>query len=311
MSKKLLYLFGILATILIGTWLYVNFCCNCCTVECITVEENKNGNTKSKSETTSTPLIKTNGFSFSLPNLNYNCNDNFNFSSSNFNLLLPVSDSIELGISKLKAALEKNNSKFKVTGFYKSDEKNNSIFPNLGLARANAVKNYLVQKGILENNIEISDELHEDLIVKNDTLFGPVYFGWLKEDIVASEGKDWNAAKRTINATPLTLYFDTGQSTISLTQSQKQKIAAIVEYVNHVEGSKISITGHTDNNPGVRHTNQYYSEERAAFVKKYFVSNGIPVAKIEASGKGEIQPIADNSTEEGRAKNRRTEIIVK
>jgi len=311
MSKKLLYLFGILATILIGTWLYVTFCCNCCTVESITAEEDKNGNTKSKSETTSTHLVKTNGFSFSLPNLNYNCNDNFNFSSSNFNLLLPVSDSIELGISKLKTTLEKSNSKFKVTGFYKSDEKNNSIFPNLGLARANAVKNYLVQKGILENNIEISDELHEDLIVKNDTLFGPVYFGWLKEDNVTSEGKDWNAVKRTINATPLTLYFNTGQSTISLTQSQKQKIAAIVEYVNHVEGSKISITGHTDNDLGVRHTNQYYSEERATFAKKYFVSNGIPAAKIEASGKGEVQPIADNSTEEGRAKNRRTEITVK
>ena len=61
----------------------------------------------------------------------------------------------------------------------------------------------------------------------------------------------------------------------------------------------------------MRHTNQYYSEQRAQFAKAYFVSNGIPENKIEVSGKGELQPIADNSTEVGRAKNRRTEITIK
>lgn len=308
MSKKLLYLLGILATILIGTWLYVTFCCNCCKVGSDTSQDS----TASPEE--NVPVFNSNysnGFSFKSPDLSFKCNDNFNFLSSNFNILLPVSDSINFGISKLKEVLEKTPSKFNITGFYSSKEKNNSIFPNLGLARANAIKNYLVEKGIPESKLEVFDKLKEDIIVENDTLFGPLNFEWVTYDAKVKDGKDWNVIKSTINANPLTLYFKTGQSSINLTQQQKERIAAIVDYLNHVEGSKISIVGHTDNQPGVRNTNQFYSEERAKFAKKYFISNGIVETKIEASGKGESQPIADNATEEGKAKNRRTEVTIK
>lgn len=307
MSKKLLYLLGILATILIGTWLYVTFCCNCCKVGAVTSEESTaspEGNVVVSNSNYS------NGFGFKSPDLSFTCNDNFNFLSSNFNVLLPVSDSIDLGISKLKEVLEKTPSKFNITGLFSSKEKNTSIFPNLGLARANAVKNYLVEKGIPESKLEVFGKLKEDIIVGNDTLFGSLNFEWLTYDAKVKDGKDWIAIKKAINANPLTLYFKTGQSFINLTQQQKQKIAEVVDYLNHVEGSKISIVGHTDNQPGVRNTNQYYSEERAKFAKKYFVSNGIPEDKIIASGKGESNPIADNATEAGRAKNRRTEITI-
>ncbi|NJM78737.1 MAG: OmpA family protein [Flavobacterium sp.] len=252
-----------------------------------------------------------NGFSFKSPDVSFSCQDNFNFLASNFSILLPVSDSINIGISKLKETLDKTPSKFNITGFYTSKEKNTSIFPNLGLARANAVKNYLVENGIPENKLELFDQLKEDLTLKNDTLFGPVNFEWLTFDSKVVEEKDWNTIKKNINANPLILYFKTGQSSIDLTQGQKQKIAEIVNYLNHVEGSKINIVGHTDNQPGVRNTNKYYSEERAKFAKKYFVSNGIAETKIEASGKAESEPIADNATEEGKAKNRRTEVTIK
>lgn len=308
MSKKLLYLLGILATILIGTWLYVTFCCNCCKVGAVTSDDS----TASPEENVAVSNSNySNGFGFKSPDLNFTCNDNFNFLSSNFNVLLPVSDSIDLGISKLKEVLEKTPSKFNITGFYSSKEKNTSIFPNLGLARANAVKNYLVEKGIPESKLEVFDKLKEDIIVENDTLFGPLNFEWVTYDAKVKDGKDWNAIKKAINANPLTLYFKTGQSSIILTQQQKQKIAEIVDYLNHVEGSKISVVGHTDNQPGVKNTNQFYSEERAKFAKQYFVSNGISENKIEVSGKGESQPIADNATEEGKAKNRRTEVTIK
>ena len=308
MSKKLLYLLGILTTILIGTWLFITFCCNCCVVdnpftEEVTVEPKKNG--------TDTNYKSKNGFGFTSPDLSFNCNDSFNFLSSEFTILLPVSDSINFGISKLKEALEKTPSKFKITGFYSSKEENNSIFPNLGLARANAVKNYFVEKGIPESKLEVFDALKDDVIIKNDTVFGPLNFQWDVVDVNIKDGKDWNSIKKSINANPLTLYFKTGQSSITLTQQQKGKIAVIVDYLNHVEGSKISIVGHSDNQPGVRNTNQFYSEERAKFAKQYFVSNGIIESKIEASGKGESQPIADNATEEGKAKNRRTEVTIK
>lgn len=307
MSKKALYLLGIVATILIGTWLYVTYCCDCCSVESPTLEKENSTNNYS---TENNHLPNRNGFIFVSPELSYASNDNFNFLTSNFNFLTPISDSINLGISKLKATLEKNNLTVKIVGFYAESEINNSIFPTLGLARANSIKNYFISKEISEKKIEISEQLQDTLSKKGDTLIGPIHLEVLNFNDNASLNKNWESIKKTINANPLILYFNTGQSTIVLTQTQKQQIANIIDYINHVEGAKINITGHTDTDPGVRNTNQYYSQERAKFAKKYFVSNGIPDGKIMASGKGESNPIADNATEEGRAKNRRTEITV-
>ncbi|VXC26480.1 Flagellar motor protein MotB [Flavobacterium sp. 9AF] len=306
MSKKLLYFLGILLTILIGTWLFTKFCCPCC--EAVTVPNERKTNEKI---TTVDETTRSSHLGFSVSDLKITKNESLNFLNSNFSLLLPVSDSIDKGINQLREELKKRDSNLKLTGLYSSKEKNNSIFPNLGLARANAVKNYLITKGFSEKQIEIADQVEEALVVKNDTVFGPIILKWLSKSNVDEGAKDWEVVKANLNANPLTLYFNTGQSAIVLTQEQKEKLAMIMDYINHVEGSKINVTGHSDNTPGVRHSNQYYSLERARFAKDYFVLNGILENKIEISGKGEMQPIADNTTESGRAKNRRTEITIK
>jgi len=69
-------------------------------------------------------------------------------------------------------------------------------------------------------------------------------------------------------------------------------------------------TGHTDS-IGTEAYNQKLSERRAAAVKEYLVSKGIPSAKITTIGKGKTQPVATNKTKEGRQKNRRVDIEFK
>lgn len=72
---------------------------------------------------------------------------------------------------------------------------------------------------------------------------------------------------------------------------------------------RVRITGHTDNT-GAADYNTQLSQQRAEAVRDYLISIGVDASKMEASGAGDTKPIADNTTTEGRAKNRRVEIEV-
>jgi outer membrane protein OmpA-like peptidoglycan-associated protein len=72
---------------------------------------------------------------------------------------------------------------------------------------------------------------------------------------------------------------------------------------------KMSIAGHTDNS-GKPEKNQALSVARAESVKKYLVSKGVAENRLTATGYGQDQPIADNTTPAGKAKNRRVEFKV-
>ena len=71
----------------------------------------------------------------------------------------------------------------------------------------------------------------------------------------------------------------------------------------------IDVVGHTDS-IGSEEYNQGLSLRRATSVKDYIVSKGVDPSIIDVSGKGESQPVADNSTKEGRAQNRRVEVRI-
>ncbi|MGB3465116.1 MAG: OmpA family protein, partial [Cyclobacteriaceae bacterium] len=73
---------------------------------------------------------------------------------------------------------------------------------------------------------------------------------------------------------------------------------------------KVEIQGHTDNN-GKENYNQVLSENRAKAVYDFLVDKGINAERLLYSGKGSMQPIADNDTEDGRRQNRRIEFIIR
>ncbi|NVH72049.1 type VI secretion system protein TssL [Paraburkholderia sp. JPY432] len=78
-------------------------------------------------------------------------------------------------------------------------------------------------------------------------------------------------------------------------------------------GGHVTVTGHTDNQP--IHTaefpdNRVLSEQRAAFVADVLKAHGVPANRILAVGKGDARPVADNTTAEGRSRNRRVEVFV-
>ena len=291
MTKKSNYLLGILLTIGIGTLLYYFLCCNCRTSNAILNPEKP-----IQAEKTNTKFsLKTNGF-------NYQCNGNFTFLSSSFKTILPVVDSINIGIENLKPFLQQAKQKLTLVGACQSSEKNNSIYENLGLARAIEVKNYFVSKGIAASSIET-----EGIVQSNaSSLDNQVTFSFreIKADVLK---EDFTLLKSKINTDPLILYFNTGQTEIDLSETDRKKVSDLVGYLDKVADSKIDITGYTDN-VGKPETNRKLGLERADFAKKYFVANGIAASKIVSASKGSENPLAPNTTANGRAKNRRVEV---
>ncbi len=102
-------------------------------------------------------------------------------------------------------------------------------------------------------------------------------------------------------------FFDFDKS--ALKKEGKAKLDDLVGKVKGINLEVIIAVGHTDS-VGTDAYNQKLSVRRAEAVKAYLVSKGIEKNRVYTEGKGEKQPVADNKTKEGRAKNRRVEIEV-
>ena len=319
MSKKTIYLLGILLTIIIGTLLNWWLCCSTCNINATNTE------LVAKPEIEKTPVVPvvenkvkepTVTNPLTIKDLNgdfaFNSNENFNFNASEFSILEPISENIQTGVDTLKTYLELNPSKtIDITGYYNNLETNNSAFPNLGVARANAVKNYFTSKGISSKQINTDGALKDSLAVRDSIYVGPLGFNFniVEETPSNSDADEIKALGDKIRDNPLVLYFNSGQSTINLTAEQRQKIADISKYLDKVDDAFCSITGHTDKT-GRRTTNIKLAQGRADFAKDYLVQNGIPANKIKTFSEGPDSPIASNKTKSGRAKNRRTVVTI-
>lgn len=300
MSRTTTNLIGILLTILAGIFLYYKLCSSCGAA--VAKEPVKEAVIPAVPDPTSYP------FAFNDGDYACNVNDNYNFNVSSSSILMPLAQGVTDCLGTLKSFLGENAGKvINITGYYKSDETNNSAFPNLGLARANTVKNHLVENGISSTLINTFGQLRDEMVPKDNVYLGPISYSLEGES--ADAGDELKALYEKIKANPLVLYFDTAEASISLTGEQSQKFADISRYLDKVEDASCSVVGHTDNT-GSATTNIGLGQGRADFAKNYLMKNGISGAKISATSKGQTQPVESNATDEGKAKNRRTVVTL-
>jgi outer membrane protein OmpA-like peptidoglycan-associated protein len=107
---------------------------------------------------------------------------------------------------------------------------------------------------------------------------------------------------------PNDISFDTGSATIK--PSLRAVLDPFVASLRGDPGARLLIVGHTDST-GSEAVNNPLSLERAQSVRDYLVTRGTPTTSVETAGRGEREPIADNTSEAGRAKNRRVEIFIR
>lgn len=100
--------------------------------------------------------------------------------------------------------------------------------------------------------------------------------------------------------------FETDQATIL--PASKPQLEQVTALLNDNPELRLSINGHTDNTGNASH-NLSLSQRRAASVRDFLVTAGIDQKRLESSGFGDSQPVADNNTEEGKAQNRRVELV--
>ncbi len=103
------------------------------------------------------------------------------------------------------------------------------------------------------------------------------------------------------------ILFDTNSSTLK--PKAKENIQKMVKTLQKYEDTNLTIEGHTDSRGSDAH-NQKLSESRAKSVADYAKSLGLAENRITTTGFGEQNPVANNSTEEGRSQNRRVEIKI-
>ena len=105
------------------------------------------------------------------------------------------------------------------------------------------------------------------------------------------------------------ILFDTGKATIKPESSKALQM--IIDVLKNDEALQLEIQGHTDNT-GTKAANQTLSQQRAAAVRDYLIkTGGIAAARLTAVGYGDTKPVAPNTTEDGKAQNRRVELVKK
>ena len=135
----------------------------------------------------------------------------------------------------------------------------------------------------------------------------PDVFGAMKNMGCPSDDSK-KTLQEKINFASQSIQFEAGLSIIS--KKSYKVLDEIVDIMKANPSSKFTINGHTDN-VGSSSKNIDLSAKRSAAVMNYFLAKGVSYARLRSSGYGDAMPISNNNTSEGRAKNRRVDILLR
>jgi len=127
----------------------------------------------------------------------------------------------------------------------------------------------------------------------------------MDQQMVAAEAMEAEIAKSG-QCSIYGILFDTGKATIQ--PASQTCLNEVAKLLKKNADWKMTVEGHTDN-AGTKEANTKLSQQRAEAVRSWLVGHGIDPGRLTARGLGDSKPVADNTTEDGRAKNRRVALV--
>lgn len=226
------------------------------------------------------------------------------FKDSDYSFIQPLSTGLSNRIdSYLNRLKSSKKDKLIITSLFGEHEKNSGIFQDLGLARANNMKQLFVQQGIDPSRIAIkSKKIKSD----NAAEYTALEFNYTDQIPYDNTIEDYTIL---FEHNPVTLYFKSDSDDLDLSVDQRIAFGDLVNYMDLDKDIMLNVGGHTDN-IGNRENNITLSKKRAVFVRNILINNGLDPARIRVIAYGPDRSIASNKTSEGRARNRRVEVSV-
>lgn len=208
-----------------------------------------------------------------------------------------TNEGFEARKNELTAQLTKDNV-LEISGFYYEGETAPQGYENMGLARAAKIRDLLVP-GIPAERIELRARLIDGAPADSTAYFEGAAFRWIQPEAKAGETveelDDRILIRFPFNSTEKDYDPQVDEYIVKLAKRLQQT------------GESVSLAGHTDN-VGEADANLQLGQSRADAIKSLLIKNGVNAALVQATSKGETQPVASNDSEEGRHNNRRVEV---
>jgi len=128
----------------------------------------------------------------------------------------------------------------------------------------------------------------------------------MKQEVTADASSLSDDINKSGHVAVYGIRFETGKAAIL--PDSESVLGEIVKLLQQNPDLKLRVEGHTDNQ-GNAAANQSLSEKRAQAVVAWLTDHGVEAGRLTAKGWGQTKPVEDNSTEDGRAKNRRVELV--
>ncbi len=184
---------------------------------------------------------------------------------------------------------------------------------HLGLEEMARLKNGEVSisgKDFVIKGAAESDQVANDIRSVLSTDLPPGFKSRDEITVMSADEKAADSCQTLMRAASAKGIINFARARADLTADSVQTLRDLAQIANECPSFKIQVEGHTDSE-GTDERNQRLSDRRARAVADFLAQNGVDPRRLSTVGYGSTRPIADNSTEQGRAKNRRIEFTVK